>query len=750
MVATSRARGAHRAGRDARGRRYKRARARERGSRQTSASAQRVWPAARARSGHGVGAWRRALRSERAARRAPPMQRINDETAGQQLAVAHWPALRQICAQPMTGRGARGAHDAHDASSVARSPLACARAARRLPHKTAAVVETLTVAPSAVDPLVCLLLLVTLSPPPPPPPPPSPVMATKLLKLADTPDPTLVEVLASKPHSDLAREHRNLSPLQRARLLYNPRYNPVLADPASVILVEGAPTTAAFDHDLVSKLFPNLYGQPSLSFTSQPPSATAPKTIGVVLSGGPAPGGHNVICGMFDYVSKLNSKSKLLGFRSGPDGLLKADYVQLDADMVAPYRNQGGFHMIGSGRTKIESPAQFEAVRNTVQELQLDALVIVGGDDSNSNAMKLAEDFSAHGLKCGVNGAPKTIDNDLRNAQIQVSFGFDTASKSYCESVASLAFDAVSARKAYHFVRVMGRSASHIALECALQTHPNLCFIGEEVRHNGTTLTDIVDEIVTLIVARARMGKNYGVIVLPEGLVEFMPDVEALISELNEILADTEKTLTRDEITAALSATNAELFSKLPEAIANQLMLERDPHGNVQVAKIEAERLLIGMASAQLSVLKKRGLYTGKFSGVPHYLGYEGRCAMPSNFDANYTYGLGRVAAALCCNGKTGYVATLSNLTKAPEEWIPAGFPLTMMMNIERRHGKETAVIKKMLVDLEGAPFVEFAQSRESWKLGDEYRSPGTAQYWGPTADVVSLSLQLEAAATTQ
>ncbi|CAN8067333.1 unnamed protein product [Agarophyton chilense] len=574
--------------------------------------------------------------------------------------------------------------------------------------------------------------------------------ATAATTTTRLPNPTLVAVRTSKPLSDLAREHHNLSPLQRARLQYNPRYNHVLAEPAAVVLVDGDRTTAAFDHHLVSQLFPNLYGQPSVSFESHPPVSTSPKTVGVVLSGGPAPGGHNVICGMFDFISKLNSQSKLLGFLSGPDGLLKADYVQLDADIVAPYRNQGGFHMIGSGRTKIETPAQFQAVRDAVQRLDLDALVIIGGDDSNSNAMKLAEDFRDHGLKCCVNGAPKTIDNDLRNAQVQVSFGFDTASKSYCESVASLAFDAISARKAYHFVRVMGRSASHIALECALQTHPNLCFIGEEVKNNSITLTDIVDQIVNLVVERAAMGKNYGIIVLPEGLVEFMPDVEALISDLNEILADADKTLTRDEVAAALTPTNAKLFVKLPEAIANQLMLERDPHGNVQVAKIEAERLLIGMVSAQLSLLKKRGEYTGKFSGTPHYLGYEGRCAMPSNFDTNYTYGLGRVAAALCCNNKSGYIATLSNLTKPPEEWVPAGFPLTMMMNIERRHGKDTAVIKKMLVDLEGAPFTKFAQDRDSWRLGDEYRSPGTSQYWGPTADAVTISLQLEAAATAQ
>lgn len=412
--------------------------------------------------------------------------------------------------------------------------------------------------------------------------------------------------------------------------------------------------------------------------------------------------------------------------------------------------------MIGTGRTKIETEDQFAAARHTATVLGLDALVVVGGDDSNSNAMKLAEDFKKHGVKCGVNGVPKTIDNDLRNDQVEVSFGFDTASKNYAQLVAGLALDAQSARKAWHFVRVMGRSASHIALEVALQTHPNVCFVGEEVEQNGVTLTDVVNQITDVVMECADEGNHFGVVVLPEGLVEFMPDVEALIVELNELLSKISTTSSPTEsvdmkairpgIIEGLSDASAQLFLQLPEYFANELMMERDPHGNVQVAKIEAERLLITMVHQSLSIKKKRGLYTGKFNGVPHYLGYEARCALPSNFDANYTYGLGRVAGALCCSDKTGYIATLRGLTKPAREWIPAGFPLTMMMNIERRKGKNVAVIKKKLVDLNGKAFKAFAAKRGSWRLGEHYRSPGPVQFWGPGSDDPTLSMMLDAA----
>lgn len=544
----------------------------------------------------------------------------------------------------------------------------------------------------------------------------------------------------------------NHSNIQRARLSYKPRLNPVLRNPRSVYFAaDGTPTSSAYDVDAIRAQFPNLFAQSILHFEEKPSCILGDKKIvGVVLSGGPAPGGHNVISGMFDFIHELNPDSKLLGFLGGPDGILKSKYVVLDEHAVAPFRNQGGFHIIGSGRTKIATEEQFSAARETVLALGMDALVIVGGDDSNSNAMKLAENFRAHGINCAVNGVPKTIDNDLRNAQVELSFGFDTATKCYAQAVASLAFDAVSASKAYHFIRVMGRAASHIALEVALQVHPNLCFIGEEVEQKEITLMDVVNQIADLVSERAALGKNYGVIVLPEGLVEFMPDVEALIVDLNEILARAEGKATYEMCLDLLKDGNRTLFSLLPTSFANQLMLERDPHGNVQVAKIEAERLLIDMVAARLAIRKKTGEFSGKFSGNPHYLGYEARCALPSNFDANYTYGLGRVAAALCCNHKTGYIATLGNLTKPPEEWIPAGYPLTMMMNIERRKGKEVAVIKKMLVELDGAPFLTFAEVRDEWRLSDSYRAPGPVQFWGPSADDVTLSLALNATHTTQ
>lgn len=547
----------------------------------------------------------------------------------------------------------------------------------------------------------------------------------------------------------------NLSPLQRARLSFAPQLNPLLSKPSHLTLVDGAATSAVFDVASIEQLFPHLFGQPIVNFTpvDTPTVTTTPKTIGVVLSGGPAPGGHNVIAGLYDFVNAFHADSKVLGFLAGPDGILKCNYETLTANSIAPFRNQGGFHMIGTGRTKIETDDQFAAARHTASVLGLDALVVVGGDDSNSNAMKLAEDFAKHGVSCAVNGVPKTIDNDLRNDQVEVSFGFDTASKNYAQLVAGLALDAQSARKAWHFVRVMGRSASHIALEVALQTHPNICFIGEEVEQNGVTLVEVVKQITDVVVECADDRKNYGVVVLPEGLVEFMPDVEALIVELNELLSkistspaeSVDMKAIRPSIIDGLSDASARLFLQLPEYFANELMMERDPHGNVQVAKIEAERLLIGMVSQALLARKKHGLYKGKFNGVPHYLGYEARCALPSNFDSNYTYGLGRVAGALCCHGKTGYIATLRGLTKPACEWIPAGFPLTMMMNIERRKGRNVAVIKKKLVDLQGKAFNKFTVMRGSWRLGEHYRSPGPVQFWGAGSDDTTLSMMLDA-----
>lgn len=539
-----------------------------------------------------------------------------------------------------------------------------------------------------------------------------------------------------------------VSALQQARLAYKPRVNPLLKGAFGTEI--GGPTKALYDEEIVKSLFPNLYGQPIVNLVqhtgSEATTVGRRLRIGVVLSGGPAPGGHNVVSGLFDYLDCRNTTSALIGFLGGPSGIVDGEYVTLDAAAVAPFRNQGGFHIIGSGRTKISQPAQFEASRKVVSALNLDGLVVVGGDDSNTNAMILAENFKKHDIPCAVIGCPKTIDNDLRNEQVETSFGFDTATKIYANLCANLGHDAVSARKTYHFVRVMGRSASAIALECALQTRPNLCFIGEEVKKNGTTLTDIVKETTDLVCARAAAGKHYGLVLLPEGLVEFMPDIEKLIGELNEILASGEKIEFAD-VVKMLSEPSGKLLELLPRAIADQLMLERDPHGNVQVAKIEAERLLIGMVEVALEERKAAGTYSGKFTPQPHYMGYEGRCALPTNFDANYCYSLGHVAGALIDAGKTGYIATVSGLTRAPEEWTPAGFPLTMMMNIERRKGKDTPVIKKMLVELDSPSYKIFKDQRAGWMLSDDFRQPGPIQYWGPSADETTITLASHAKA---
>lgn len=538
-----------------------------------------------------------------------------------------------------------------------------------------------------------------------------------------------------------------LSDLQKARLSYIPRINPILA---GAFRVEEGPSTASSDANCdVKSLFPNLYGQPTLHIVQhrgdEPVVVGRRLRLAVVLSGGPAPGGHNVVSGLLDYMKCRNADSVLFGFLGGPSGMVDGDFIELDEAAVAPFRNQGGFHIIGSGRTKIETKEQFDSVRRVVQALDLDGLVVVGGDDSNSNAMKIAEDFKAHCMKTCVVGCPKTIDNDLRNFQVETSFGFDTASKVYANLIANLGKDAVSAGKTYHFVRVMGRSASHIALECALQTRPNLAFIGEEVKAKGTTLTDVVRQIAELVCSRAQIGKNYGLIILPEGLVEFMPDVEKLITELNEILAKfPEGQAGYDQCMVQLTAASRTLFALLPQSFSSQLMLERDPHGNVQVAKIEVERLLIGMVERDLKVRKEAGEYKGKFNAVPHYMGYEARCALPTNFDANYCYGLGHVAAALIDDKRTGYIAAVSGLTQQPEKWVPAGYPLTMMMHLERRKGRDVPVIKKMLVDLDDTAFSIFKTQRDNWKLSDDYRGPGPIQFWGPDADQVTLTLASE------
>lgn len=537
------------------------------------------------------------------------------------------------------------------------------------------------------------------------------------------------------------------SPLEADRLVYIPRINPLLTGPYCI--TEGEPTTAMFDEKIIESLFPNLYGQPSLDilpYNGEDGILTGRRLrVGVVLSGGPAAGGHNVITGLHDYLQERNTSSQLIGFLGGPSGITDGEYAELGAEQVENFRNQGGFQIIGSGRTKISQPDQFENARKVVTALELDGLVVTGGDDSNTNAMILAEDFKKHGLKTCVIGCPKTIDNDLRNEYVETSFGFDTAAKVYANLIANLGYDAVSARKLYQVVRVMGRSASHLALECALQTHPNMCWIGEEVRDQGHTLSQIVQEFADLVCKRAEAGKNYGLVILPEGLVEFMPDVEKLIVDLNEVMAKKEGSASHEECMEDLSGDSKKLFAAMPRTFADQLILERDPHGNVQVAKIEAERLLIDMVDTELKARKANGAFNGKFSAQAHYMGYEGRCALPTNFDTNYCYGLGHVAGALIDSKRTGYIATLSGLTKKPEEWVPKGYPLTMMMNVERRKGKNVPVIKKMLVDTDGPAFELFKSKRKSWELSDDYRGPGPIQYYGPGANEVSMTLACEA-----
>nr|WOE55141.1 PhM00008.1 [Neoporphyra haitanensis] len=532
------------------------------------------------------------------------------------------------------------------------------------------------------------------------------------------------------------------SPLHSARLSYRPRMPPLLRGCFQV--VEGAPTSAESDVDVIRSLFPVLFGQPTVALV---PNRGTPVTmgnvlrVGFVLSGGPASGGHNVISGLWDHLMERNMDSKMFGFIDGPSGICTGTYTEVTAELVNAFRNQGGFHMVGSGRTKISTPEQFTAARATVEKLALDGLVVIGGDDSNTNAMLLAENFAANGLKTRVIGCPKTIDGDLRNEHVEMSFGFDTATKVYSELTGNLGLDAISAKKTYHFVRLMGRSASHITLEVALQTHPNLTLIGEEVEAKKQTLAQCVTSMVELIFERAALGKNYGLIILPEGVIEFMPDVCALIQQLNDILATGSASF--DEVVVKLDAESRNLFLLLPRTFAEQLMMDRDPHGNVQVSKIESERLFIEMVSNELAKRKCAGEKVPPFSPVAHFFGYEGRASLPSNFDCNLCYSLGNVAAALIEAGKTGYIATASNLTSPPEEWKCGGFPLTMMMNIERRKGKNVPVIKKALVVLEEMAFKIFAEQRDSWRLTEDYRCPGPIQY-SADANEVTITLASE------
>lgn len=540
------------------------------------------------------------------------------------------------------------------------------------------------------------------------------------------------------------------SALQIARAAYQPKLPQGLR--GNVTIKEGAPTQSVADQEEIQKLFPNTYGMPLVEFVpSSEKREYAPMNIGVILSGGQAPGGHNVICGLYDELKKQNPANKLYGFILGPGGLVDHKYMELTGDIIDEYRNTGGFDMIGSGRTKLETKEQFESGLQIIRELNIKAVVIIGGDDSNTNACILAEYYAANNYGVQVIGCPKTIDGDLKNEQIETSFGFDTACKTYAEVIGNIQRDANSARKYWHFIKLMGRSASHIALECALQCQPNVCIISEEVEAKNQTLDDIVTYIAGVVAQRAADGNNFGTVLIPEGLIEFIPAMKKLIAELNDLLAKPEAAKVaadeqREWVMKNLSKENADIYASLPEGVARQLTMERDPHGNVQVSLIETEKLLSEMVSKKLAQWKKEGKYAGKFAAQHHFFGYEGRCAAPSNYDADYCYALGTSAAQLVANGKTGYMAIVKNTTAPAEEWVAGGVPITMMMNMERRHGEMKPVIKKALVKLDGAPFKTFAAHRDEWAKNTCFVYPGPIQYFGPTevCDQCTATLKLE------
>lgn len=540
------------------------------------------------------------------------------------------------------------------------------------------------------------------------------------------------------------------SVLQKARMAYQPKLPIVMTHPVKV--VEGQPTQSVADQEEIKKLFPNTYGLPELRFERNPnPTTGRPVNVGVILSGGQAPGGHNVICGLFDGIKKIHRDSRLYGFLMGPGGLVDHNYKELTADLINEYRNTGGFDMIGSGRTKLETKEQFDKGLEILRELNITALVIIGGDDSNTNAAILAEYYKQINAGVQVIGCPKTIDGDLKNEVIEASFGFDTATKTYSEVIGNIQRDCMSAKKYWHFMKLMGRSASHIALECALQTQPNVTIISEEVEEKSQTLQDIVNYIADIVVARQEKGCGYGTVLVPEGLIEFIPAMKKLIAELNEMLAHNAEEFAaaadqRQYVIDHLDADNAKIYASLPEGVARQLTLDRDPHGNVQVSMIETEKLLSHMVSDRLEQLRAEGKYAGKFAAMHHFFGYEGRCAFPSNFDADYCYGLGFTASCLINAGVTGYMSSMRNLTKASVQWLPGGIPITMMMNMERRHGAMKPVIQKALVDLKGNAFRYFASKRDSWSINDSYVYPGPVQYYGPAevCDQPTLTLQYE------
>lgn len=547
-----------------------------------------------------------------------------------------------------------------------------------------------------------------------------------------------------------------ISALQKARYEYSPKLPTVLrGEIGTVVPTYGQPTDAASDQEALKALFPNTYGLPKVSFGKGTNKDVAKKVnVGVILSGGQAPGGHNVICGLYDALKKANPENQLYGFLGGPSGILEDKYMVMTDELIDQYRNTGGFDIIGSGRTKLETKEQFAVCTKVCREHSINAIVIIGGDDSNTNAAVLAEYFRANNEPVCVVGCPKTIDGDLKNESIETSFGFDTATKTYSELIGNIERDANSARKYWHFIRLMGRSASHIALECAMQTQPNICLVGEEVEAKNQSVEDITNYIADIVAKRAEKGLNFGVCLVPEGLIEFIPSLKVLIAEINDLLAKTEAQFNALETSAdkisfveqRLSASSKSVFDSLPVEIKAQLLADRDPHGNVQVSKIETEKLLIQTVGARLAQMKKEGKYNGKFNSQNHFFGYEGRCAFPSNFDSDYCYSLGYNAFFLVNANLTGYLSSVTNLEKPADQWQAGGIPITMMMNMEQRHGEKKPVIKKALVELDGKPFKYFESNREQWALGTCFTFPGAIQYFGPSevCDQTTMTLALE------
>ena len=551
----------------------------------------------------------------------------------------------------------------------------------------------------------------------------------------------------------------DLSPLQKARYEYSPKLPGMLRGGISEICVkEGEATSSVANQEQIKALFPNTYGKPEITFEKGSNTSAAKKqVVGVILSGGQAPGGHNVVCGLYDALKATDPENVLYGFKGGPSGLIEDDYLIFDDAYINMFRNTGGFDIIGSGRTKLETEEQFAIASEVCKKHGITAIVIIGGDDSNTNAAVLAEYFAAHNTGVQVIGCPKTIDGDLKNEDIECSFGFDTATKTYSELIGNIERDANSAKKYWHFIKVMGRSASHVALECALETQPNICLVGEEVAAKKMSLSAIADQIADSVEKRAANGNNFGVAIIPEGIVEFVPEFGALIAEINELLAG-EKTEQFNAlptwqakyafIEAGLSKEAMAVFAILPEGIQQQLFLERDPHGNVQVSLIESEKLFSALVKDKLAERRKAGTYKGKFSPLHHFFGYEGRCAFPSNFDADYCYSLGYNAFMLIQYGYNGYLSKVSNLSKPADEWVAGGMPITKMMNMERRNGKDKPVIRKALVELDGAPFKYFAAHRDVWAVETAFTYPGAIQYFGPAAvcDLTTRTLALEKA----